>query len=428
MSLVRGVIPAVLTAAGLVALALLLARRTRSWWLRWVPLVVAVVAAVVLVGNVLINNANLFPDQLPISNLVWLGVGLLGLGLAVARLFTGRWWARLGALGLAVLVVLAAAAQINRYWGEYTTLGALKDAVTGVHGADFGSVNKRTDQLVVAPPGKTLAEVWHPPPGMPAHGTVTSVPIPGTTSGFSARPAWLWLPPAALTTPKAELPLLVLSAGQPGSPEDWISAGGVPDFMDAFAAAHHGLAPVVLVPDTLGSYFANPMCLDSRLGNAQTYLTRDVPDWVQAHLQVTPVGKGWAFGGYSYGGTCSLQMALNAPRVYPNFIDVAGQDEPTLGTRRETVDKAFGGDAAAFARVNPLDLLASQKFPTVAGAVVGGTKDATYLPQQRVVYAACQRNGLDVRWLEIDGGHDWTTWRGGIEQELPWLAARVGLT
>ncbi len=128
-------------------------------------------------------------------------------------------------------------------------------------------------------------------------------------------------------------------AGQPGSPEDWLNGGKLAMTMDAFAREHHGLAPVVVVPDGTGSQLANPLCLDSQLGKVASYLAVDVPTWIKTHLQVDPDPRSWAVGGLSYGGTCSLQLATNHPEVYPTFLDLSGQEEPTLGDRRRTVDR-----------------------------------------------------------------------------------------
>ena len=74
--------------------------------------------------------------------------------------------------------------------------------------------------------------------------------------------------------------------------------------MDRFAAAHDGLAPLVIVPDLTGSALGNTLCLDSRLGAADTYLARDVPAWAATTLQVDS-GR-MAVGGFSFGGTCAL--------------------------------------------------------------------------------------------------------------------------
>jgi len=150
--------------------------------------------------------------------------------------------------------------------------------------------------------------VWRAPPGMPEAGRIAQVVIPGRVSQFGARPAWIYLPPAYLGSPRAVLPVLVLIPGQPGGPEDWLLAGRLAGIVDAFAAAHHGLAPVVAVPDVTGSVFGNPLCMDSRLGRTETYLATEVPEWVASNLQVDPQRR--AIGGFSFGGTCALQLAV----------------------------------------------------------------------------------------------------------------------
>jgi len=257
---------------------------------------------------------------------------------------------------------------------------------------------------------------------------VYRVTIPGVRSGFAARPGYLYLPPAYLATPRPQLPVLVLLAGQPGDPRTWLDSGQLQAMTDGFAERHHGLAPIVVMPDDLGSEFANPLCLNSRLGRVQTYLTVDVPDWITSHLQVRPPERGWAISGFSEGGTCAIQLATQAPRLYRFFVDISGQIEPTLGSRQRTISRAFGGDAAAFARVDPVAVLARTRFPRNAGVFVGGADDSVYTPQQQTMYLAARHAGMNVAFMELPGGHDWRVWRGGLEHNLAWLASRLGIT
>ena len=130
--------------------------------------------------------------------------------------------------------------------------------------------------------------------------------IPNDRSQFSARPANIYLPPAALSEKPPALPVFVLLAGQPGSPDRLFTAGSIPAMMDAYAAQHDGLAPVVVSPDQNGSSFHNSLCVDSPVyGKAETYLSRDVPAWIRANLPVASQPRLWAIGGFSQGGTCS---------------------------------------------------------------------------------------------------------------------------
>jgi S-formylglutathione hydrolase FrmB len=352
---------------------------------------------------------------------------VLGIVLAVLRSVTPprRWWRPVRHVALAAVVVLASAELANVEFGAYPNV---RDAL-GLPQTDqvaFHTVAHRA-ALVRPAPGEPLSDVWHAPKWLPRKGVVAQVDIPGTVSHFAARPGWVYLPPAYLSTPRAELPVLVLVGGQPGNTDDWLDGGMLAARMDAFARAHRGLAPVVVMPDDLTAPTVNPMCLDSRLGNAFTYLTRDVPAWIDRHLQVDENPRTWAFGGFSNGGTCALELAVNAPHRYPTFLDLSGEERPSTGTLEQTVDDAFGGDLAAYRAVAPLDVLARQRFPEVAGEFVVGSADRRFLPQAMRVYHAALAAGMHVGLHELPGGHSWAVWGAGFGQALPWLAARMEL-
>jgi S-formylglutathione hydrolase FrmB len=119
---------------------------------------------------------------------------------------------------------------------------------------------------------------------------------------------------------------------------------------------------------------------------------------------------------------------VNAPEVYPTFVDISGEAEPTLGDHAATVQAAFGGDEAAFAAVNPLDVLRQKQFPGTAGYLVAGEQDTVYGPQAQRVFAACQAAGMDVQLHVKPGGHTFEVWGPGLEDALPWLATRLGMT
>lgn len=428
-SLLTGPLPLTLRLAGAAGFLLLAgslaARRGRRWWpaVLWSALVTV---AVVGVAAVALTWLAPFPDALPAT--VWCSVAavLMACGLAVSP--GRRRGARRAAAAVGVVVVLlAAASQVNLQFGQFPTLrSALGMPQTGQ--VAFQTVASVEPSTVDRPHGGALSTVWRPPTGMPAVGAVSEVAIPPSTSRFHARSAWLYLPPAYLATPRARLPVLVLISGQPGTPRDWLEGGRLVPMMNRFAAAHAGLAPVVVMPDALGASLANPLCLDSRLGRAATYLAVDVPAWVRTHLQVDPDPRAWAVGGLSAGGTCALQLATTLPQVYPTFIDISGQAEPTLGDRARTLSAAFGGDKAAFTAVNPLDLLATRRYSASAGTIAVGDADRVYQPQNRLVADASRRAGMQIVFRELPGGHDWRVWSAGLETSLQWLAGRLGLT
>jgi S-formylglutathione hydrolase FrmB len=425
--LLSGPLPWAVGTAGIVGVLYLLGRRSRRWWTFVVPAVLVGAAAVTALLAFLIDNVwRPFPDPVPLTVLLAVGAGLAGTGLGVAALWRRRWHVRIVRVVAVVLVVVAAAQGVNLVYREYPTLRTAL-ALPAVDEIPFTQIPLR-EQVIGARSGLPLSAVWRPPAGMPATGVVTQITIPAPVSGFAARPAWLYLPPAYLSRPRAQLPVLVLMAGQPGGPRNWLDGGQLAARMDAFAAGHDGLAPVVVIVDQLGSPLANPLCMDSRLGKVATYLSVDVPTWIRSTLQVESSPSAWAIGGLSNGGTCALQMAVNAPKVFPTFVDISGESAPTLGDRVRTVQATFGGDRAAFAAVNPLDVLATKRFPHSAGYLVAGQQDPQYLPEARQVLAACQAAGMDVQLHLRPGGHSFEVWGPGLDDALPWLATRLGMT
>jgi S-formylglutathione hydrolase FrmB len=431
LSLVHGGLPLVLT-GGLVAGLLVLGtlRHSRGWFLRSVPLAVLAALALLACAWVALAVVQPFPDRLPQSVPVWTGAALLGLTLAVAGWRRQRWRRRALAVLALLAVVGGAANQINRIFAPFPTIAAAlqlspSNEVPASSVITAGPVDALPDPVIRSGP---LEASWRPPADLPRTGAVTQVTIPGVRSGFTTRPAWIYLPPAYLTGHRPPLPVLVLVSGQPGSPRDWVDAGRVTTVMDAFAAAHSGLAPVVVMPDALGTEAANPLCTDSRLGAADTYLSVDLPAWIDHTLQVDPDHAHWSVGGFSYGGTCALQLAVAHPDLFPTFLDVSGQQQPTLGSLPLTVARAFGGDQAAFDAVDPLRELAGRRLPGTTALLVDGAQDPTYRAQAATVRAALAAAGADVIYAEVPGGHSWTVAGTALAHALPTIAQRIGIT
>ncbi|GAA3850763.1 alpha/beta hydrolase-fold protein [Saccharothrix violaceirubra] len=424
LSLIEGPIPVTATVVAALALAYLAIRRNRTWWTRVLPVVVSVCALVVTGATLVVDHVwKPWPEPLPPVLAVWSGAVLVASALAVLRLRSGRWYGRVLGVVLAAAVAAGGLVAANAYFGQYPNTRAVLDVFRNDR-VDLDAAAPPPTDVVEVPAGKRLADVWRRPAGLPDRGTVSEVTIPGA---LQARPAWVYLPPAYHATPRPRLPVVVLMAGQPGSPRDWFDGGRLADNLDAYARGHDGLAPVVVVADQLGKATANPLCLDSALGRAETYLARDVPAWIERRLTVDERREAWTVAGFSHGATCSVQLAVRASDVYGNFIALAPQGEPTLGTRQETVKAAFGGDEAAFTRVNPLDILAGGRFPGTAGVIVAGRDDGTYRQADAAVFEACRKAGMDVLWNELPNGHDWNLARQGLFGSLPWLAARTGL-
>lgn len=388
-----------LAALALTGLLLLLAEHLLFWW-----------------------NAS-FPRRLYVY--AFAGIWAVLLVCPLLRKASGR-AARAAAAPAAAVVLLAVISGANSAYGQYPTVGSLLDPPR----PETQELPRRAPPAAPEPP--TTEATWQPPADMPARGRVFEAAIGESGSGYRSGPAWVWLPPAYLASPPAvDLPVLVLLHGQPGGPSDWFVSGRIAEALDEFAARHRGLAPVVVVPDLSGAGTGRwPLCLDSDVGGAATYLAVDLPRWVRENLASGLAGgRRWAVAGYSYGGTCALQLAVKFPQAYPTFIDVAGAAGPAVpsGRRQELIEDYFDGDATALARQEPLELLRSRDLAGSAGIVVIGSADGFYAPAGRRVYDAARAAGAHMQLQELPGGHSWQVWRAGVVDNLDWLGGRLGL-
>ncbi len=421
-----GVLPLAALLVGIIVFLLLLVGRTRKWWLRSVPLALATAALVTAALTLFADHVwHPFADPIPPTAVWWSGLMIAGLGLAVLR--PKPWLNRAAAVALAVLVGWCGVVQVNAELGAYATIRAVLGApeAAQVQVAQAFVVNPEFARPAGSQP---LIDSWVPPAGLPANGQVITSPIPGVVSGFSAGDAWIYLPPAYQTTPRAVLPVLVLLSGQPGEPRQWFDGGQLAQTMDEFAAAHHGLAPVVIVPDWLGSG-DNPMCVDSAaVGRDFSYLTVDVRTVILSNLNVDTDPMKWAVGGLSAGATCAVELAVLAPELFPTFLAFSSQSQPTIGDLQDTIDRFFDSNQSAYAAINPLAILKARQFPNSAGVLVAGISDSEYGPQTKAVYAATKAAAMNVQYIELPGGHDFPLWSAALEASIPWLSSRLGLT
>jgi enterochelin esterase-like enzyme len=249
-------------------------------------------------------------------------------------------------------------------------------------------------------------------------------------SHFAARAAIVYLPPAALVKNAPRLPVLEMLSGQPGAPSSLLTSGNLAGILNAYAHLHHGLAPIVVVPDQLGAPQLNPMCLDSPLGNAETYLTVDVPNWINSHLHVLKDRKYWAIGGFSEGGTCSIQLGAKFRGLYGNIVDISGQLAPVRGTVAATVASAFGGSTASYREATPTALLAAgAPYNDTLAIFAVGQNDTRYGRSAATVSQAARAAGMTVHLMISPGtAHDWYTVQFAIHKALPILYARWGLS
>ena len=356
-------------------------------------------------GGVLMGTA------LPLSVYLFGALPLLGLALAATNWRSTGWWGRTAAFFALPLLLVTGLLGVNRWFGYYPT-------VESIFAGPPPTLSSQTAQL--------LAMRRLGPPGRSKGGTVVTLDLPAARSGFKHRSAQAWLPPAWSFVPRPQLPVVVLLHGSPGGPGDWVRAGGAAKVADTYAAAHGGMAPILVFPDPNGARFADTECVDGHAGRAETYLTFDVPRGVVRLLGASSNPSRWGIGGLSEGGTCALTLALRHPDVYRTFVDLSGDMAPNLGRRSKTLARLYGGDRFSMSAHDPVALLSKKQFPGVSGWFEAGARDRHAQAAIRRLAPLAQHAGIDVMVVTRRAGqHNFHFWAAALADSFDWTAQKV---
>lgn len=363
---------------------------------------------------------DVFGIPLDLDTRAWVIFAFAGIGLAAVNLWRSRWWRKAAAVVAVVIFVSTAALGINAGYGLNPTLGAMLGLNQPQHlGLPRLNPNARQDS------GVPLWQSWKAPSGMPATGVSGAVSIPASASGFRARDAYLYLPPAALVPDPPPLPIVIMMMGQPGGPEQNKSAV---QELNALAQRNHGLAPLFLTIDQLGNPYQNPVCVDSAKGNVYTYVTTDVINFIRKNLNVADGRVQWAVAGYSNGGECALSFGAKRPELFGSLLDISGELEPIDGSAENTVKSIFGGSQAAFTAEKPATILKAHTYTDSLAIFTSGALDPTYGPQAATAEADAKAAGMTTRRFVGEGiGHRGDSVDYGLKVGLPLLYQRFGL-
>jgi S-formylglutathione hydrolase FrmB len=385
-------------------------------WRRQLVVGVPVAAGVTGVVALVLTLASLVPDDFPWSAYLWGFTWALAVCSALLGWRGTGGWRKVAMVAAVVLTLAATLGSVNREADSFPTVGRL---VTG-----------DPENVVGTPQLRAIKEQVLVTGHLPAQGVVIMATIPPTVSHFSTRPAYVYLPPAWFAKVTPSLPTLILLPGEPGSASDWSSDGDADNTADSFAQAHHGLAPIIVMPDPDGYQTIDSECVNSQFGNAETYLVDDVPAFARRELSASSAPGSLAIGGLSAGGTCSIMLALRHPTVFPTFATYSGFASPQYQetTLAQTIDTLFGGSEDRFAAHDPVQLLRNGHFGGMAGWFEVGDQDQQPLEAAHNLQPAALRAGIATCILVRPGGHDFDLWSQALVDSFPWLSWRLGLT
>jgi poly(3-hydroxybutyrate) depolymerase len=424
LPVISGPVPWIVYAIAIALFLILLLRRPK---LRWVLTAIIGIAAGAIIGlgvYLLANALNAFGSPLPLEVGLWAGAAFAGVGLAIVNFWRSPVWRKIVAAFAIVWFLVAAMIGINAFYGLNPTLGSIF-GISAANPIDIPTPGPSPDPTETS--AGPLYETWTPPADMPATGQQGTQAIPGTVSGFQARDAGIYLPPAALAADAPALPLVIMMMGYPGNPDQSYIAA----ILDDFSAQNKGLAPIVVVADQIGTS-GDPACTDSTAyGEAETYIKTDVVDWARQNLRIIDDPRYWVIAGYSNGGGCAFKYGAEEPDVFKNILDISGELFPGSEDPDDVIAKIYGGDQAAFEASKPVNILQANpgKYDGVTAIFTAGENDPEYIEASQNAAAAALAAGMSVTTYIVPGaGHVVDALNGGLQEGFTVLYPVLGLS
>ncbi len=327
-------------------------------------------------------------------------------------------------------------AAVNKFYDYYQTWGGMINDLTGqgvsnipkYSAAGTGS-NKDFDKNI----GRITTTAEDAQVGYLFQTTVT-----GAKSHLT-RDVYVYLPPQYFQKPyhHTRFPVIELLHGSPGNPAAWVDVMGViPTFLNLLES-HPADAAVLVMPDTDGGMRYELQCLNNPGGiQDMTFVASDVPDAIARIARVQPPGRAWGLAGYSEGGYCTANIALQDPNgwgaagvmsgyFYPIASQVPEDNKP--GGKPHVVDVFLGHPALQLLNT-PRDYITRVPINDELPAfwLAAGAQD-----RQDVAAAANFRQLLQTRLANVPfvivpgGGHQGSVWRAALGPMLTWMTPQL---
>jgi S-formylglutathione hydrolase FrmB len=387
--------------------------RDFQWRTRRVPVIVAAAILGGFLAATVGAPAAGITDPLPLSVWVWFAVAFCALLVLAIGWTTARLPQRLTAVLAAGLALVVCANSVNQFVGYYPTVGA---AVGGLQGQQ--------------PPGQvSLWQIREADPRGARMGELVGVTIPATPSGFTHRRELVYLPPAWFRRfHRPSLPVVEMIGAEHSEPGDWVRIGDAVRTSQAYAALHHGLAPILAFVDPTAAFANDTECVNGPLGMAEDHLVRDIPPFMSATFGASRDPRAWAVAGFSMGGTCAVGLAVEHPKTFGHFVDISGDLTPNTGDKAQTIANLYGGSVAAWAAHDPMTVMARHgRYAALTGRFLDGKEELLHTLQARQLAGVGRRVHIASQVVVLPGGHTWQFASAAFANVFPWLCGQLGL-
>ena len=338
-------------------------------------------------------------------------------------------------------------ASVNKFYDYYQTWGGMISDLTGQGASSIpkyavaAGSNRQFDKDI----GRVTSTAEDAQVGYLFQTTIV-----GQRSRL-ARTVYVYLPPQYFQKAYAhyKFPAIELLHGSPGNPEAWLTVLDViPTFLNLLET-HPSDASILVMPDTDGGQQYGLQCLNNPGGiQDMTFVAEDVPNYLARFVRVQAPGPAWGVAGYSEGGYCAANIALQEPDRYGAAGIMSGYFVP-IQSQVPTGNKPGGKPYTVnvFAGRPALQLINSPSvyitkvplavhlpaFWLAAGAQdkqdVSAAANFRQLVQTRLLVQnrlLLQNRSLDVPFMIVpDGGHQGSVWRAALGPMLAWMTPQL---
>ena len=337
-------------------------------------------------------------------------------------------------------------ASVNKFYDYYQTWGGMISDLTGQGASSIpkyavAGSNRQFDKDI----GRVTSTAEDAQVGYLFQTTIT-----GQRSRL-ARDVYVYLPPQYFQKAYAhyKFPAVELLHGSPGNPQAWLSALDVIPTYLSLLGAHPGDAAVLVMPDTDGGQQYGLQCLNNPGGlQDMTFVAQDVPDYLARLVRIQAPGPAWGVAGYSEGGYCAANIAMQEPARFGAAGILSGYFAPIQsqvpagnkpGGKPVTVNVFAGHPAlqllnspSAYITRAPLSVrlpafwlaAGAQDTQDVSAAASFRQQVLTRLQVQNRLLL--QNRPLDVPFMVVpDGGHQGSVWRAALGPMLAWMTPQL---
>ncbi len=331
---------------------------------------------------------------------------------------------RVGALlGTNLLVLLAVAVALNDAnlfyvsWADLT--GSLHTTVVTAHAG--GSLK---GVFTKPAPGQNplLANASALPSDPAGHKYEQTFTVSGPASGITSQVSVV-LPQGYFDPGNAtqRYPVVEAFHGYPGTGTNFTQNFSFSSTNQELVAQHK-MGPVIwVIPTVWLPADTDTECVNGPAGTPQveTWISQDVPLWLQAHYRVQAARTSWATFGYSAGGFCAAMTTFLHPAEYGAAIALGGYYAPDWGS---WVPYPVG--SPGYERYDLIHLAATDP-PPVALYAFASKQDNLAHPSTRAIAAAARPPLSVTANTADDGGHRLSTWTPIFGPALTWLGTHV---